>query len=59
MKFENRQEQRFVCETMNSLLASLMFHLNDKTKEAVKIALRVLNGTEVKENERAKKEDEE
>lgn len=54
MKFENRQEQRFVCETMNSLLAPLMVHLSEKTKEAVTITLRILNGTEVKENERTK-----
>lgn len=54
MKFENRQEQRFVCEKMNSLLAPLMYHLSEETKEAVTIALSILNGMEVKENERTK-----
>lgn len=52
MKFENRQEQRFVCEKMNSLLAPLMIHLNEATKEAVTIALGMLNNAEIKEEKR-------
>lgn len=50
MKFKNRQEQRYVNETMASLLLPLKLHLDSKAVEAVNITLRILSETTVAED---------
>ena len=45
MKFNSRQEQRIVCETMADLLAPLKNHCDAVTKESIEITLRILSET--------------
>lgn len=49
MKFKNIQEKRWVLSRINGLLAPMLWHLSDQDKEAIEIALSVLNFAEVEE----------
>ena len=49
MKFKDKLQSRQVNETMASLLCPMKNHLDDKTRQAVEITLRVLQETEVEE----------
>lgn len=49
MKYKDRREQRQVNEIMAGLLVPMLSCLNDKTAQAVEIALRILRATDIDE----------
>lgn len=52
MKYENRKQKREVSEFISAILSPLKWHLKEEEQELLEIGLRIINNTEVEENER-------
>lgn len=52
MKYENRKQRREVSEFMSAILVPLKYYLKEEEQELLEVALRIINNTEVEDNER-------